>query len=63
MFKDKAGHYCLAKSCYTCVLFVFTLLIVYKEANGLTPDYSGMSVFLAAVAATYFGRSHTKAVK
>ena len=63
MFKDSSGKYCLAKSCYTCVLAVFTLLIVYKEANGLTPDYSGMSVFLAAVAATYFGRSHTKAGK
>ena len=61
IFKDSEGKYCLAKTCYTVVLTVFTSVIAYKELNGLTVDYSGMSIFLAAVAGTYFGRSHTKA--
>ena len=60
IMKDSDGKYCLAKICYTIVLTVFTGLITYKEINGLAVDYSGMSIFLGAVAATYFGRSHQK---
>ena len=61
IFKDSNDKYCLAKVCYVCVLTVFTCVITYKELGGLTVDYSGMSLFLAGVAATYFGRSYTKA--
>ena len=61
IFKGKDGEYCMAKISYAFVLFVFTIIIAYKETNSLVVDYSGMSIFLAAVAGTYFARSHTKA--
>ena len=57
LFKDGAGKYCMAKMMFFMSVCTFLGVIIQNPANA---DYQGMSMFLGAVGAVYFGRSHTK---
>lgn len=60
------GKTCGAKIAYMLTLAVclFKILVGGTVYNGVvveTPDYSGMALFIAPIAAAYWGRSNTKA--
>lgn len=58
MIQDGNGKFCMAKTCFLLsVLTCLSVIFQYPESA----DYQGMAVFLGAVGAVYFGRSHTKA--
>lgn len=57
LIRDKDGKVCAAKIAYW-----LTLLVCFaKILTDPDPNYSGLALFLSPVAATYFGRNHTKA--
>ncbi len=60
------GKPCGAKMAYMLTLVVCLLKILaggvtYADFSISVPDYSGMALFIAPIAATYWGRSNTKA--
>ncbi len=66
MIKDADGKVCGAKTAYMATLAVVlfkmaTSGIIYGGIVFGVADFSGMSLILGATAATYYGRSHTKA--
>ena len=54
------GKPCLAKTAYTLAVVTSVSVIAYLTYTGGDVDYSGMSVWIGAVGAVYFGRSHDK---
>ena len=54
------GKPCLAKTAYTLAVVTTVAVIAYNTYTGMAVDYSGMAVWIGAVGAVYFGRSHDK---
>ncbi len=54
------GKPCLAKTAYTVAVITSIAVIAYNTYTGADTDYSGMSMWIGAVGAVYFGRSHDK---
>ena len=56
---DKDGKLCGAKTAF----WVITIACIVKMFMQDEPDYAGLALMISPFAATYFGRSHTKAQK
>ena len=59
MIQGQNGRYCMAKTCFLLSVLTCIGVIIHMPEKA---DYQGMAIFLGAVGAVYFGRSHTKAV-
>jgi hypothetical protein len=54
------GKPCLAKTAYTLAFATSLGVVLYNTYMSVHIDYGGLSVWIGAVGAVYFGRSHTK---